>query len=65
MKINENEHHITLLIYNFAGQEQYYIMYHLFLGRNTPYLITFGLSKYEPNFLDKKLFYGGMIKFVI
>jgi len=55
MERNENEQPINLLTYDFAGQEEYYITHHMFLGSKALYIIAFDLSKYEPNLLDMQI----------
>jgi len=55
MKENEKIHPINMLMYDFAGQEEYYITHHLFLGSKALYIIAFDLSKYEPRFLDRQI----------
>jgi len=52
---NKNQHPVNLLTYDFAGQEEYYITHHLFLGSKALYIIAFDLSKYEPGTLDKQI----------
>jgi len=55
MNRSNNEQPINMLTYDFAGQEEYYITHHLFLGSNALYMIAFDLSKYKPNLLDDQI----------
>jgi len=55
LKRSKNQQPINLLTYDFAGQEEYYITHHLFLGSKALYIIAFDLSKYTPNSLDRQI----------
>jgi len=55
MNRRNNEQPINLLTYDFAGQEEYYITHHLFLGSKALYIIAFDLSKYKPSLIDKQI----------
>jgi len=55
MERNEIQQPVNLLTYDFAGQEEYYITHHLFLGSKALYIIAFDLSKYEPSLLDAQI----------
>lgn len=52
---NENKDPANFLIYDFAGQEEYYATHHLFLGSKALYLLAFDLSKYTSNRLDRQI----------
>jgi len=47
----------NLLIYDFAGQEEYYITHHLFLGSKALYILAFDLSKYNDSLLDQQIIF--------
>jgi len=55
MQRKDNQHPVNLLTYDFAGQEEYYITHHLFLGSKALYIIAFDLSKYEPETRDSQI----------
>jgi len=55
METDESERSVNLLTYDFAGQEEYYITHHLFLGSKALYIVAFDLSVYEPETLDKQV----------
>merc|ERR1719148_370896 len=55
MHREENQHPVNLLTYDFAGQEEYYITHHLFLGSKALYIIAFDLSKFEHKTRDKQI----------
>jgi len=50
-----NKEAANLLMYDFAGQEEYYITHHLFLGSRALYILAFDLSKYEERLLDNQI----------
>jgi len=55
MERSTTEHDVNLLTYDFAGQEEYYITHHLFLGSKALYIIAFDLSKYKPMLLNEQI----------
>jgi len=55
MQRNEEQRPVNLLTYDFAGQEEYYITHHLFLGSKALYIIAFDLSKYKHGTLDSQI----------
>jgi len=55
MQRNEEQCSVNLLTYDFAGQEEYYITHHLFLGSKALYIIAFDLSKYKQETLDSQI----------
>jgi len=55
MERDESEQSVNMLTYDFAGQEEYYITHHLFLGSKALYIVAFDLSTYEPKTLDKQI----------
>jgi len=46
---------VNLLTYDFAGQEEYYITHHLFLGSRVLYILAFDLNKYKASLLDQQI----------
>jgi len=57
MERSERNLPVNLLTYDFAGQEEYYITHHLFLGSRALYIIAFDLSKYEAHLLDQQIMF--------
>lgn len=55
MERSEHEQPVNLLTYDFAGQEEYYITHHLFLGTRALYIIAFDLNKYEDHLIDHQI----------
>eukprot|EP00040_Diaphanoeca_grandis_P035864 m.226578 g.226578 ORF g.226578 m.226578 type:complete len:1867 (+) comp33495_c0_seq1:230-5830(+) len=45
---------IDLLMYDFAGQEEYYITHHIFLTERALYVLVFDLYKYDPRKTHEK-----------
>jgi len=57
MERSERNQPVNLLTYDFAGQEEYYITHHLFLGSRALYIIAFDISKYEAHLLDQQILF--------
>ena len=55
MERSEHKQPVNLLTYDFAGQEEYYITHHLFLGNRALYIIAFDLSNYEDDHTPVKI----------
>ena len=54
---------VNLLLYDFAGQQEYYVTHHLFLTSRALYILAFDLSKYsKASFSDQIQFWVNTIQ---